>query len=119
MGIDRSGILENFLTLPTAGQRNATIAKYPLFLKLEPYTWILTVVATVLYVGYTLTALLDDSPVSIFMIVAEGGLSLALCFGLICWVFTFMSVISESVPFLSFLKFDDGNHKAFLVFPIS
>lgn len=40
-----------------------------------------------------------------------------LCFGLLFLLFTIMSVLSRKVPFLSFLKFNDGDYRALLVFP--
>lgn len=117
MGTDRSEILLYFLTLPMAGQRNAAIAWYPLFLKLEPHIFILPITAGAFCVAYALKAQLEDTSVTILTIFSAGGFSLTMCFGLLFLLFTIMSVIFESVPFLSFLKFNDGNYKALLVFP--
>lgn len=47
----------------------------------------------------------------------HGVTSIALCFGLLFLLFTIMSVLSKKVPFLGFLKFNDGDYRALLIFP--
>ena len=65
---------------------------------------------------YSLSWVFGNLFMTILMII-DGGSTLTLCFSLLFLLFTIMSAISKRVGFLSFLKFDDGDYKALLVFP--
>lgn len=53
----------------------------------------------------------------IYLDIVSGVWPITLCFGLLFLLFTILSILSNKVPFLNFLKIDDGDYKALLVFP--
>lgn len=60
---------------------------------------------------------LEDRFLPIYLEFSYGVTSITLCFGLLFLLLTIMSILSKKVPLLGFLKFNDGDYKALLVFP--